>query len=59
MNTTLRDEVHTHPHYSVLNKLDIERAENVSSPMRKVVCEHEDVTIVRNEALQRDRVSGQ
>jgi hypothetical protein len=45
----------THLHYSICSKLGTETAENWYSHIPKVVCEHENITVLWNQGVQTKR----
>jgi hypothetical protein len=49
------DEVCIHLHYSICKTLGIETTENRYSRIPKLVCQHEDITVLWNEEVQSDR----
>jgi hypothetical protein len=49
------DKVCTHLHYSICKTLGIETTENWYSHICKLVCEHEDITVLWNQGVQTDR----
>jgi hypothetical protein len=49
------DKVCTHLHYSMCKTLGIETTENWYSQIPKLVCQHEDITVLWNQGVQTDR----
>jgi hypothetical protein len=45
----------THLHYSICKTLGIETTENWHSHVPKLVCQHEDITVLWNQGIQTDR----
>jgi hypothetical protein len=48
------DKVCTHLQYSICKTLGIETTENWYSHIPKPVCQHEDITVLRNQGIQTD-----